>query len=106
MPILPCGTRKVGQLPSAMNEGGSSVGLSARKPSRLRAALTARISLLVREVNVKKSAGRQTSASAHLDDGDQRAIVVKSNERLGPWGPPSLLAQRWCLKPRRSPHSI
>ena len=42
--------------PSAM--GGPDVGMSARQPSRLRAALTARLSLLFRDGNVKKSAGR------------------------------------------------
>src|SRR3954453_21400110 len=41
-----------------------------------------------------------------------RAILVESDERfgqvvgLGHGAPPSVSAQRWCLRPRRSPHSF
>ena len=36
----------------------------------------------------------------------QERRAAWTNRKVWPWGSPSLLAQRWCLKPRRSPHSI
>jgi hypothetical protein len=41
-----------------MNEGRFRESVGAKRPSRLRAALTARLSLLLCDGNVKKSAGR------------------------------------------------
>ena len=53
-----------------------------------------------------------SGTATHLDHAHQRAIMVESDERfgqvvgLGHGAPPSMSAQRWCLRPRRSPHSF
>jgi len=54
----------------------------------------------------------QPGTAAHLDHAHQRALMLKSDEgfgqvvRLGRGAPPSVSAQRGCLRPRRSPHSF
>ena len=63
-------------------------------------------------VNSRHRRRHQPGTATHLDHAHQRAIMVESDEgfrqviRLGHGAPPSMSAQRWCLRPRRSPHSF
>ena len=56
--------------PSTMNEGGCLCeSVSAKRPSRLRAALIATLSLLLRDRNVKKTSGHHQTQPFNRPDG-------------------------------------
>src|SRR6202011_1826413 len=63
-------------------------------------------------LNARKYAANQPARLAHLDDGNDRAILVQGDEgpaqvvRLGHRGTPSLDAATKLPFPRRPPHSI
>src|SRR5437016_13853492 len=73
----------------------------------------ARLKLLARlTLNPGKHAGDEPARLAHLEDGNDRAILVQGDEgpaqvvRLGHRGTPSLDAATKLPFPRRPPHSI
>src|SRR5947209_10794693 len=73
----------------------------------------ARLQLLARlTFYAGKHAGNEPARLAHLDDGNDRAILVQGDEgpaqvvRLGHRGTPSLDAATKLPSPRRPPHSI
>jgi len=73
----------------------------------------ARLQLLARlTLNAGKHTGNQPARLVHLDDGNDRAIVVQDDEgpaqviRLGHRGTPSVDAATKLPCPRRPPHSI
>src|SRR5438270_5215754 len=73
----------------------------------------ARLELLARlTLNPGKHAGDETARLAHLEDGNDRAILVQGDEgpaqvvRLGHRGTPSLDAATKLPFPRRPPHRI
>src|SRR6516165_8286209 len=73
----------------------------------------ARLQLLARlTLNAGKHTANQPARLAHLDDGNDRAIVVQGDEgpaqviRLGHRGTPSVDAATKLPCPRRPPHSI
>src|ERR1700746_732224 len=73
----------------------------------------ARIELLARlTLNAGKHAGNQPARLAHLDDGNDRAILIQGDEgpaqvvRLGHRGTPSVTCSDEVAISRRPPHSI
>src|SRR6202022_991268 len=69
--------------------------------------------LLRLTLNAGKHPGNQPARLAHLDDGNDRAILVQGDEgpaqvvQLGHRGTPSVICQRrWCHLLRRLPHTI
>src|SRR5712671_6286104 len=73
----------------------------------------ARLQLLARlTLNPGKHTGNQPARLAHLDDGNDRAILVQGDEgpaqvvRLGHRGTPSVHTATMVPSPRRLPHSI
>src|SRR6202171_6357723 len=79
----------------------------AKQPFWARLELLARLTL-----NAGKHAGNQPARLAHLDDGNDRAILVQGDEgpaqvvRLRHRGTPSVHAATKLPSPRRPPHSI
>jgi hypothetical protein len=78
-----------------------------KQPFRARVQLLARLTL-----NPGKHTGNQPARLAHLDDGNDCAILVQRDEgpdqivRLGHRGTPSVNAATKLPFPRRPPHSI
>src|SRR3974377_263637 len=75
--------------------------------------LWGRLQLFARlTLNAGEDAANQPSRLAHLDDGNDRAILVQGDEgpaqvvRLGHRGTPSLDAATKLPFPRRPPHSV
>src|SRR6266481_6538344 len=79
----------------------------AKQPFCTRLQLLARLAL-----NAGKHTGNQPARLAHLDDGNDRAILVQGDEGpaqvvwLGHRGTPSVDAATMVPSPRRLPHSI
>src|SRR5712675_3075362 len=79
----------------------------AKQPFCTRLQLLAWLAL-----NAGKHTGNQPTRLAHLDDGNDRAILVQGDEgpaqvvRLGHQGTPSVDAATMVPSPRRLPHSI
>src|SRR5271169_2098773 len=79
----------------------------AKQPFWTRLQLLARLAL-----NAGKHTGNQPTRLAHLDDGNDRAILIQGDEgpaqvvRLGHRGTPSVHAATMVPSPRRLPHSI
>src|SRR5271154_829584 len=79
----------------------------AKQPFWTRLQLLARLTL-----NAGKHTGNQPTRLAHLDDGNDRAILIQGDEgpaqvvRLGHRGTPSVHAATMVPSPRRLPHSI
>src|SRR5438046_6701005 len=79
----------------------------AKQPFWARLQLLARLTL-----NPGKHAGNQPARVAHLDDGNNRAILVQGDEgpaqvvRLGHRGTPSVRCSDEVAISRRPPHSI
>src|SRR5271170_2636352 len=79
----------------------------AKQPFWTRLQLLARLTL-----NAGKHTGNQPTRLAHLDDGNDRAILIQVDEgpaqvvRLGHRGTPSVHAATMVPSPRRLPHSI
>src|ERR1700758_3978865 len=78
-----------------------------KQPLWARLLLFARLTL-----NAGKHTANQPARLAHLDDGNDRAILVQGDERpaqvvrLGHRGTPSIDVKRRNCHPRRPPHSI
>src|SRR5271170_1115857 len=102
-------------------EGKRNPRDSAASPDRLippamqhgKQLFWARLQLLARlTFNTRNEAANQPARLAHLDDGNDRAILVQGDEgpaqvvRLGHRGTPSLDAATKLPFPRRPPHSI